>query len=93
MSSQNLKYVILSLASNIFLSKNLQMEPDFTATTNDTFRSKAEQVDFSNSVDAAATINHWADSQTNHKIAKIFNAGKISFFPNRASILSTHSVK
>ena len=47
------------------------VKPTFKLMTAEIFRSESEQLDFSNSVEAAFAINNWCASQTNNKIQNI----------------------
>ena len=78
----------VKVANKIFPSKCIVVKPAFKAMTKKKFRSESEQVDFSDPITAASTINTWCAEQTNNKIENIIQPGQcFSFLKEPISFL------
>lgn len=67
----------LNIASKIFANREIEIKQVYRNITSENFRSEIQQVNFANGAEAAGIINRWVESQTNHKVKKIFNSSKI----------------
>lgn len=76
----------LTIANRIFVNGGIELKKDFKGVTKDFFRSEAEKVDFYKGAEAVKIINDWAASQTDQKITKILNDGKLQFIMTHFNI-------
>lgn len=58
----------ISIANQIYVQNQYQLNPNFKATIAQQFQSKIESVNFSESIASAAKINKFVEDQTNGKI-------------------------
>lgn len=68
----------LKTSNHIFVDNGFSIQPDFTLTISNVFKSTPVSVKFSQRREAVSTINKVASDATNGKISKIFNEESIS---------------
>nr|XP_050844522.1 antichymotrypsin-2-like isoform X2 [Vespula vulgaris] len=74
----NVKDVELRLANKIFINKQFTVKPSFQELTQSAFLSTSENLDFSQNLQAAGTINQWVEEQTNKRIKDLIKPDKIN---------------
>ena len=69
----------LATANRLFGQDGFPFLPGFLATTQKDYGAALQPVDFAGNPEAArATVNHWVDGQTDHKIPELFGAGSLN---------------
>jgi serpin B len=66
--------------NKIYLNKNFAIKNDFRNTALSVFGADLENVEFSQSVEAAKTINHWVEKQTENKIHDLVDPANLNDF-------------
>ncbi|XP_052750912.1 zonadhesin-like isoform X2 [Galleria mellonella] len=69
---------ILDLAAKIYVNKNYQLTDNFEKDSCDIFGAEAENIDFSNTQQAADTINDWAEKETRELIKNLVSPNMFS---------------
>lgn len=68
----------LNVANNIYISVLHNLKSTFLQDAKNYFNASAENIDFSNNVQAADTINKWVEDQTNEKIKNLIKPESLS---------------
>ncbi|CAH1108019.1 unnamed protein product [Psylliodes chrysocephalus] len=77
LKSDTEKLKLLS-ANKVYVGQDVKLEPSFQKIAVEIYDSSAENVDFSKNEVAAAHINEWVESQTNHKIQNLVDKDSLS---------------
>ncbi|XP_047344055.1 antichymotrypsin-2-like isoform X7 [Vespa velutina] len=72
------KDVELRLANKIFINKQFSVKPSFQELTQSAFLSASQNLDFSQNIQAADTINQWVEEQTNKRIKDLINPSNVN---------------
>lgn len=57
------------------MSTGFVMKPDFKEITSTSFRSTAQNLDFSKTVESSQIINSWCEEKTNQRIKNVIQPG------------------
>ncbi|XP_015120898.2 serpin B3 [Diachasma alloeum] len=74
---QNIKKNEFRLANKIFIDNGLELQADFQRVIKNIFQSTVQGADFSQTVQAARSINDWASETTNNKIHNLFETNDL----------------
>ncbi|MGH7470050.1 MAG: serpin family protein [Longimicrobiales bacterium] len=66
------RQVTVTLANSMWPDRNLNVQPQFTASLRNFFSAEVRPIDFSNSTAAAEAINKWAEAATRGRIKELF---------------------
>lgn len=68
----------LDLANKIFVMSKFELKPEFSNIMKKNYHSEAQELDFSQNVQAADTINNWVEDKTNHKIKDLIQSDSLN---------------
>lgn len=77
---QDVKGAELKLANKVFTASGSKLLSDFQEVTKTYFGSESQSVDFTNTEQAAATINNWCADKTNNRITELFKPSKFKIY-------------
>lgn len=63
----------IKIANKVYVQKGYRIQSEYKEIATKSFKSEAENIDFSESVDSAAKINQWVEEMTNYKIKDLVN--------------------
>ncbi|XP_053596780.1 leukocyte elastase inhibitor-like isoform X1 [Microplitis demolitor] len=79
-SFNDVKGAELKLANKVFTASGSKLLSDFQEVTKTYFGSESQSVDFTNTEQAAATINNWCADKTNNRITELFKPSDVEGF-------------
>jgi serpin B len=68
----------LAVANALWVQRGFRLHPDYLSLTRTHYGAAPEQLDFARSVEAAATINRWAERNTNGRIRNLLGARDVN---------------
>ncbi|XP_050092376.1 antitrypsin-like isoform X2 [Anopheles aquasalis] len=63
----------ISVANKVYVKAGYEVKPSFNEVAINSFRSEAEEINFTDNKAAAQTINDWVESKTNQKIKNVIS--------------------
>ena len=78
LATLNSETTILNIANRIYSQNDFELNQQFENNLIENFKSEINQINFSNAIDSAETINDWVSNKTNHKINKIIDSNSLN---------------
>ncbi|XP_049544217.1 serine protease inhibitor 42Dd-like isoform X2 [Anopheles darlingi] len=79
-----------TVANKVYVKAGYKVQPSFNEVAINSFQSEAQELNFTDNVAAANTINDWVESKTKKKIKEIISPGVLSGFTGIVLINAVH---